>query len=154
MRGLYRHAPRLADGLIGGRGVYAQHSIGVVLHMAGPQAAKAGVIQTKYLRHAAQKHLFGRVKLAVSDGDVKQAFHQVDHHIAVRRFEHGADFTGIGVKARHILTGEIKDLCSTCLFAFGNGEDTAKGGHFVARYQSVSLGHFGTQGDNGDGEAY
>ncbi len=90
----------------------AQHVIGVArraFDKAGAQLVEAAVVQTEDAGDLGQKVVFAGVILAIGKGDVEQPLHQVDQHVAVVGAEHGADLGGIGVKARHILTGEVED---------------------------------------------
>ncbi len=155
--------PGLAGGIAGGVAGQAQHVIGITrrpLDQPGADDAETSLIQTKDLRDMGQERILAGVIAAIGDRDLKQGFQNIDQHMVVIGADRMAigiekprDLAGIGVKPRHILPCQVEDMGGMFLFAFGEGEDAAKGGDFVAGHGAIGLGHLGPKGKDGDGKA-
>ena len=66
--------------------------------------------------------------------------------------EHFCDLSGVGFEPAGILARHVKYATDVFQFFFRYVEDLAERLNFVGRNLSVSLGHFGAKGDDGDGE--
>ena len=155
--------PGLAGLILRGVAGQAEDIIGVAgraFDKARADDAETAFVQAEGVGDMGEERVFARMVGAVGDGDLEQSLKDVDEDMVVVGtdavavgIEEPGDLAGIGVETCDVLPGQVVDAGGVFLFAGRKGEDAAEGGDLVTGDGAVGLGHLGTKGKDGDGEA-